>query len=732
MSLTAPLVLHAQTQVSVFNNPSIPQVAFAADEIRAALEGAGDRAAPADLGKLPRDTRKIRIALASSPDESAQLTKDLGVTPWKSPAAQSYALRKKMDASGTTWAILSADPTGAMYGGLDLAEAIRIGTLSEAKESEHTPYIARRGIKFNIPLDARTPSYSDAGDAAQANIPEMWSIDFWHEFLDEMARHRFNVLSLWNLHPFPSMVKVPEYPDVALPDVMRTTVKFDSSYALTGSDMVRNEHLAHLETLKRMTIEEKIRFWREVMQYSHDRGIDVYLFTWNIFVFGTNGKYGITSAQDNPTTIDYFRKSVRETLLTYPLLAGFGITAGEHMQNLKGEFSNEKWLWKTYGEGIRDVKKLQPERSIRLIHRIHQTSFTSITDEWKNYPDTLDFSYKYAVAHMYSSATPPFAQKTLSDLPANLRTWMTVRNDDIYSFRWGDPDYARDYVKGLPGSDKLAGYYMGPDGFIWGREFTSTEPDAPRQLVIKKQWYSFMLWGRLNYDPGLPDTLFERTLAARFPEARGDKLFAASSAASKIIPQITRFFWGGSGNDFEWFPEACARHPARFYTVQQFIEGHTMPGSGILNIRTWSDAVTSGKPVAEITPLQVADALRRYAQITLQLVGEMPEKPASKELRLTLGDLRAMAYLGNYYAEKISGACDLALFDRTAKPEQKESAARHLEAAVEHWKRYAATATAQYRPQLLTRIGYVDLNALTAHVQADVDLAKAWKSQQGP
>ena len=131
---------------------------------------------------------------------------------------------------------------------------------------------------------------------------------------------------------------------------------------------------------------------------------------------------------------------------------------------------------------------------------------------------------------MYSSPAPPFAQQTLAELPANLRTWMTVRNDDIYSFRWGDPEYARAYIRDLPGPDKLAGYYMGPDGYIWGREFISTEPETPRQLVIKKQWYSFMLWGRLSYDPHLPDALFERTLAGRFPEVPAQKLFAASSA----------------------------------------------------------------------------------------------------------------------------------------------------------------------------------------------------------
>jgi hypothetical protein len=631
---------------------------------------------------------------------------------------------------GNKLAVTGGGVIGAMYGGLDVAEAIRLGTVAEIKPTDHSPYIAKRGIKFNIPLDARTPSYSDAGDAAQQNIPEMWSMDFWREFLDEMARHRFNVLSLWNLHPFPSLVKVLEYPDVALADVMRTTVKFDSSYSTAGKDMVRSEHLAHLETVKRMTIEQKIQFWRDVMQYAFDRGIEVYLFTWNIFVWGADGKYSITSAQTNRVTIDYLRKSVRETVLAYPLLAGFGITAGENMQKLKGELSNEKWLWKTYGEGIRDAKKLQPDRSIRLIHRFHQSSFKEITAAWKDYPDTFDFSYKYSVAHMYSSPTPTFAQRTLAELPPRLRTWMTVRNDDIYSFRWGDPEYARAYIRALPGPDKLAGYYMGPDGYIWGREFISTEPETPRQLVIEKQWYSFMLWGRLSYDPTLPDASFERTLAWRFREVPGAKLFAASSAASKTIPQVTRFFWGDI--DLKWFPEACISHPRQngFYTVKHFIEGETMPGMGILNIRNWRDRLLAGQPMEGLTPPQVAGALTNHALETLRLVSELrPQAGANKELRLTLGDFEAMAHLGNYYAEKILGATDLALFEKTADAEMKKSAVKHLEAALVHWKKYAMVATRQYRPQLLTRIGYVDLNALTGKVQQDVDIASQWKAQ---
>jgi hypothetical protein len=191
------------------------------------------------------------------------------------------------------------------------------------------------------------------------------------------------------------------------------------------------------------------------MQYAHDRGIEVLLFTWNIFTWGADGKYGITWDQTNPKTIDYFRRSVRETILTYPLLAGIGVTAGEHMPVAEGEFGREKWLWKAYGEGVRDALKQQPDRRFRFIHRQHQTSLRKILDEWKDLPCTFEMSYKYSVAHMYSYPKPVFAEKDiLRQLPPGMKVWMTVRNDDIYSFRWGDPEYARAYVRNLPPAEQ--------------------------------------------------------------------------------------------------------------------------------------------------------------------------------------------------------------------------------------------------------------------------------------
>jgi hypothetical protein len=718
------IILNAQP---VFYDSKAAQVSFAASEIRHAFAPNAPSAGHA-IRDLASDTSAVRFVIAGDAAESKALAQRLGVVPLKNAGPQSYAIRRQEQRGRLTIAVLGADPSGAMYGGLDVAEAVRLGAINETRDSDHSPHIAQRGIKFNIPLDRRTPSYSDTSDSGQANIPEMWSMEFWHTMLDEMARHRFNEISLWNLHPFPSILKVPEYPDIALNDVWGNREPFDLKFDMNSNAMSQAFQLGNVAIVKRMTIDDKIRFWREVMQYAKDRGIDVYWYTWNIFVWGTEGKHNITEDGNNPETIAYFRASVRETVKTYPLLAGIGITAGENMNSRQGAFDHEAWLWRTYGEGIRDALKEQPGRRFRLIHRYHQTSQSQSVEAFKEYPGPFDFSFKYSVAHMYSEPDPPFIAPVLMEMPKNLRTWLEVRNDDLYSFRWGDPDYARAYVKNIPGPDRVAGFNMGPDGYTWGREFIDNEPETPRQLVIQKQWYSFALWGRLSYDPDLPNSLFERMLAARFPGVPAPKLYAALANASKTMPQITRFFWRDL--DFKWFPEANIQkgNGTGFFSVADFINGQTMPGSGTLNVRQWRARLLKRAKMEGITPLQVAEELKRNAAAAHRAIEELrPLAGNSKEFRLTMGDAEAMADLGDYYAEKILAAADLALFDADPKPERQAAAIQHLEAALAHWKAYAAVATSQYRPQYLGRLNrLVDLNALTASAVADIALAKDW------
>ena len=677
---------------------------------------------------LGNNTDPIVVKIIRDSATAVSVSKEASV---KSPLYfgwQSYSIRVKKNAGQKIFYVLAADNTGAMYGGLDIAEAIETNTLDALADSDNKPYLDRRGIKFNIPLDLRTPSYTDPSDAAQQNIPNVWEKTFWESYLDEMAVNRYNVLSLWSLHPFPSMVKIPEFPDVALNDVWRTKEKFDDGYSHTGLNYVRPNLLQNVEVVKKITIDEKIAFWKDVMQMANDRGIEVYMFTWNIFTNGAVGKHGITDSQTNDTTIAYFRAAVREMVSTYPLLSGIGITAGEAMNGkLTGEYANEKWLWRTYGEGIRDALNKEPGRNFRLIHRFHQTSLSSIKDAFREYPGPFDLSLKYAIAHMYAITNPPFVDAAMPLLSQQTKSWLTIRNDDIYSFRWANNNFARQFIKSIPEIEKIAGYYMGPDGYNWGRDYLTKGSD--HQLILQKQWYSFMLWGRLSYDPNLRDQLFFNKLQTHFPSVNIQKLYQPWSAASMIFPWITRYVWGDI--DLKWFPEANISHPRfkGFFTVGDYIEREPMPGSRVRNIYLWAQYQHEGKKDSLQSPIAVADTLAKLSSAALSGLKALPARKMGSfsELDQTLGDIEAFAHIGNYYANKMRAACSLALFDQFGNESDRNKAISYLEEAKKHWVLYANVYGSLYKPALYNRVGYVDIPGLIKKVEADITIAKEWK-----
>lgn len=207
-------------------------------------------------------------------------------------------------------------------------------------------------------------------------------------------------------------------------------------------------------------------------------------------------------------------------------------------------------------------------------------------------------------------------------------------------------------------------------------------------------------------------------------------LTEAWANASKTFPYITRFFWGDI--DLKWFPEA-SRRKAGYYNVRHFIEGGTMPGAGVLNIIEWRNGLLSRKMPGGVTPLEIASTLAKNATQALLALprlrrGGVAAIGNGKEYAATLDDMEAMAHLGLYYAEKINGACELAVFDKTGEAARQAAAAQHLTAALEHWKHYSAAYTRQYvQPVLYNRSGWVDIPKLTEEVAADVQMARDWK-----
>lgn len=695
--------LHFRLSATVEYDDQIPQLAFAAREIENAIEESGKR--------------ELIVELIIKND---------------SDAPEAFQIRT----FGTSRVeVTGSDASGAMYGGLEIADHLKLGL--PIRDMDQAPYLEKRGVKINIPLDSRIPAFADGGESPRRNIITMWDFTFWKEYLDDLARYRYNVVSLWAAHPFPSMIKLEDYPEVAMDDIHYFAESENKPYRefrLGDKDAPGLE-----KRIKKMPIEDKIKFWKKVFQYAEDRGIEIIMVHWNVFTYGATGKYGITPDQDNRNTVAYLRKCVREMLLTYPQIKGIGTCAGElDDRYMSGEFKTENFVYNSYAKAVMDVKKLQPEREIRFIIRRHSTEYEDIIEAFQDYTGgVMETSVKYAVAHMYSSRRPQEWEKRIVDEGwlEKYNAWLNLRNDDIFMHRWGSPDFVRDLINWIP-IEHVPGFYMGSDTYVWGREFISKNPETAGQLEIEKHWYQFRLWGQLAYNNELGDDYWKAALQHRFPGIDAGLLFDAWETVSEVVPQVNRSVWSPTDGSFG---VEGSRRTSGYLTVYgyQFDRPAMVlnlidnaPDPQCISVTDWAKAELSGGKLEGITPLEVAENLDGYAAVALEALPALRAQAGGNvELMETLNDIESMAYLGRYYADKMRAAAQLALFRESGRKDKKmvDRSAAHMENAVEEWKAYAEVLSRQYRPQYGSRANDMDWNGTVRLVEKEVEMIREEK-----
>jgi hypothetical protein len=330
-----------------------------------------------------------------------------------------------------------------------------------------------------------------------------------------------------------------------------------------------------------------------------------------------------------------------------------------------------------------DYARRHPERKLRFIHRWHMAHFAEMKKSFAELmalPNvTFDMSYKYSKAHMYATAVPAWMtdkeQKALRD--NTLKSWQTVRNDSFHFVDWGDPDFARAYIRGLPGQgDWFRGFLLGADGFAPTKDFYSKDSVMRGRLEVQRRWYMNMLWGRLAYNPSTPDSTFKNYMALKFPEVSSEKLFTAWSKASRGLPKATELIHGTMKLDFQWWPEACQSHKG-FVTAEMFAAAEPGAGSKLCSIADSAAKKCNGGK----SSYEVADEIETDARAALAIAGEMKPAP-NTELGVAINNIKSMSYLTIYYAYKIRGATWL-------KANEKEKARESLGTAYCWWLKYS-------------------------------------------
>lgn len=367
----------------------------------------------------------------------------------------------------TTITISGGDGSGLLYGCLALCEDLRNGiALKNIKASHARPHLPFRAIKFNLPWDTYRHSY--ALDQHQETCRDL---RFWEAFLDMMAENRFNALTLWNLHPFPFMIRPKNFPEAS---------------PFTG------QQLAEWQAL-----------YRGIFRMARERGIDTYIVNWNIFVSPELAKahqvaldnldHKIHATGDTSAIIKrYTRECVTQVLEEYPDLSGLGFTHGEGMWGMTPQ-QRQDWFGETILEGMRLAN-----RKSKLIHRVPLSAnvalggSTSIDTEQltRKAMEKLGFldgpiwaEIKFNWSHAYSSPSlikvhgGKLSDTYFKPAPTNYRIAWMARNEDIFCLRWGVPDFIRQHIV-TNSQAYVGGYFVGSECYIPAKDYF-TRPGLP-------------------------------------------------------------------------------------------------------------------------------------------------------------------------------------------------------------------------------------------------------------
>ena len=685
LAIAIQTVVSAET-IGIFSDNSIAQIKFAAADVKTALESKGFKVEMNALSNLKSgySNKKVVIALASNADVAKLLTAEGGTIP-TGLGEQAYSLRTTKSKKASYW-VLGGDANGAMYGAFQIAENIDADGFSGTYNNQETPFMLNRGMKLNMPLDKRIPTYVGGWSSTSTGlaIPHVWDITFWKKLIDQQARYRYNVLSVWVHNPFPALVKLADYPKACLPNI-------------EGFDGY----------VKEWNHEQRVAFWREVMAYARDRGMKFYFFNWNIHLDYTKTQYpNITEARTNATTLDYMYKSMQALIATYPDLAGFGISAGDGMQRKEEEFDNDnnlktKWTWDAMGKAVYDYLKANPNRKFNLIHRGIGSSAEIWSKQYaplKELPNgSTNYSVKYSQAHMYSTPTPSWTTSSIKAIKdQGDKTWLTVRNDDYFYINWGDHQFVRDFMAGIPNKEVVTGMYIGSDGYTPTRTYFYKNPALNGQLEVERRWYMEMLWGRISYNPKVSDDVFKNMLAKRFPTVSGADLFQAWTLASRPLPRATELIMDKWSLDFDWYPEGCNSDLGRctgFRTVFDFANMSTHKNAKLTTVAKGSNLcdisnTAAGNCNGKKSSYTVADEMQADAQTALKIVEKM-NSGGSQDLQIAINNIKQMAYLSLYYAHKVRGATFL-------KAGQTDKARDEMGVAYLRWMSYTRAMEEDY------------------------------------
>ncbi|GLQ56177.1 hypothetical protein [Devosia nitrariae] len=633
------------------------------------------------------------------------------------PSPEAYLARH---AAGRI-SIVASGARGFGYALTEMAAAMRAGQydFETDRTVEECPAVPVRGI-----ARAFSSVDEDAG----------WFHDrgFWAEYLDELACQRFNRFHLAFGMQFNYGTIDPGLTDnylaFAYPfllDVPGHAVRVDG---LTTAERDRN-----LEAL------------RHIARETRRRGMTFSLGLWThayAFPSPTRHRYPIIGISD-ATHADYCAAAMRKLLAEVPDIDA--LTFRVHFEAGIREATQDAF-WDPIFEAIADAgRPIEVDMHAKgvgpVLLEAARRRGLRVMLSGKYWAEHLGLPYHQTTIRARETARPVPPGETMSSLASYSRLFTRYGYADYlgedaetdFIFRmwpgtqklllWGDPAFAAGYgrcstfggSRGVEFCEPL--FFKGRKGGRLG----ARDPYVRNDLRLTgREWhkyrYTYLLWGRLLYNPDAAPETWQRLLRTDYGAA-AEAVEAGLGALSRILPLVSVVHGVGGANNLYW-PEIYVDLPISAWLHQQhYDKSYEWDNSAPQNwgrvsafdpamfyaINEYVRDVVAGTPDARHTPLEVAAWIDEMVAQGEQVIAVLADSTDGNgaQRRRTLIDMAVLVRLGRFFAGKFRAAVDYGLFQETRDRAAIGSAVRQLEAARSAFGEIAEVVDGVYQSDLV-------------------------------
>jgi len=650
---------------------------------------------------------------------------------------EAVVYRTAVTDSGTAQVVAGSDDRGLMYALLELADRVEadgLAALDEIDDAVETPDNEVRGVDRFLMGPMEDEWFYDE--------------DFWHYYLARLARCRFNRFVLTTGHdtafmspPYPFFVEVPGYSDVRVTDRIETS---------------REDHLALL---------------RRIGELCHAYGLEFVFSTWQQRPRSANRDMkddGVDQGllveglpfDDDEAFTEYCTRGLEEVLVAAPEIDAVQLRV--NFESGVGDRSTAEQFWRelttapaSAGERRGDDVDLDIRAKGCTDNMIQwaQETGVDLTISTKYWCESTGLPYHNTQMRRGELANLDdmnrarrYSYSDMLEKPRFFdvlyRLWVVGTNRIFLS---GDPDFARRFSANASFGDGKGFEILSPLGLKGGHyEIQEAWPlfDDPDlrdyEWEDERYWAWYLTFGRLGYSTETDADVWERAFAARFGAA-ASAVEDAYAAASKVLPLLTAAHLTQHPTLHNWaeldtggalfvehnynprftdvtYASAEPSDPAMFDRIDEFVEGYL-----------------DGEHPSTYTPIQVArwyDHLAETARAAIEdaetaLAEESGGEVAveeTAEFRGTALDVRMLADLAEYHAEKTRAATALACYEADGDLTDLRDAYAYMRSAVDSWTALADRGGEAYHDDMLFAMGPPSADEGTWADRIDVEM----------